>query len=96
MGNDEEYESNKVNILLCGDTSSEINKLIIKSVFESSPNKYEFKKMIDLKESKEYLYFSGELIEENITDIQWEKKVKKTCELDDKNIVICFSEMKLK
>ena len=91
MGN-EEYESNKVNILLCGDTSSEINKLIIKSVFENSPNKYEFKKMIDLKESKEYLYFSGELIEEKITDIQWEKKLKETDKSDGKNIVICFSE----
>ena len=78
MGNDfQEYEFSKVDIILCGDISSEINKLIIKSVFKDSPNNYEFKTKIDLEEEKEYLYFSGELIEEKITDIQMEKIKKK-------------------
>ena len=96
MGNtndSQEYEANKVNIILCGDISSEINKLIIKSLFENSPNNYEFKTMIDLIESKEYLYFSGELIEEELTDILMENiKEKVTNDKNNKNIVICFSD----
>ena len=34
--NNEDYESNKVNIILCGDISTEINKLIINSLFENA------------------------------------------------------------
>ena len=96
MGNkniSQEYEANKVNIILFGDIDSQINKLIIKSVFENSPNNYEFTKMIDLKEDKEYLYFSGELIEERITDNLMEKiKEKIRKDKNNKNIVICFSK----
>lgn len=94
MGNDfQEYEFSKEDIILCGDISSEINKLIIKSVFKDSPNNYEFKTKIDLEEEKEYLYFSGELIEEKITDIQMEKIKKKIIKSKEgKIIVICFSQ----
>ena len=93
MGNSDNYEPNKVNIILCGDISSEINQLIIKSLFENSPNNYEFKQMIDLKEDKEYIYFYGELIEEKISDILMEKiKEKVINDKNNKNIIVCFSE----
>ena len=88
-----EYESNKVDIILCGDISSKINELIIKSIFEKFPNNCEFKTKIDLKEYKEYLYLSGELIEGQITDILMEKiKEKVIRKTNNKNIVACFSE----
>ena len=98
MGNtddSQQYESCKVDIKLLGDISSEISKSMINSVFENSPNNYIFKKMIDLKESKEYIYFSGELIEENITDSLMENiktKINKNKNNNDKNIVICFTK----
>ena len=91
--NSSEYESNKVDILLCGDISSQINELIIKSIFEKFPNDCEHKTTIDLKEYKEYLYFSGELIEGQITDILMENiKEKVISNTNNKNIVVCFSE----
>ena len=93
MDDSQQYESCKVDIILLGDISSKISKSMIKSVFENSPNNYKFTKMIDLKESKEYIYFSGELIEENITDILMEKiKTKIINNKNDKNIVICFTK----
>ena len=96
MGNtddSQQYESCKVDIKLLGDISSEISKSMINSVFENSPNNYIFKKMIDLKESKEYIYFSGELIEENITDSLMKNiKTKIINNNNDKNIVICFTK----
>ena len=70
MGNNndsKDYEENKVNIIICGDIFCEINKQMINSIFENAPKNYEFKKMIDLKENQEYLYFSGEIIEGEIT-----------------------------
>lgn len=93
MGNDNDskvYEANKLNIIVCGNISSEINRQIIKSIFEKAPENYEFKKKLDLIESKEYLYFCGEIIKGEITYTlmeEFKKKIK-----SDKNIVICFSD----
>ena len=65
---------------------------MINYVFKSAPKKYEFKKKIDLKENKEYLFFTGEIIKEEITDILMEKIKKKViAKEDNKSIVICFS-----
>ena len=44
MGNADTYENNKVNIFLCGNVSSNINKSMINFIFENAPKNYEFKK----------------------------------------------------
>ena len=93
--NNEIYDVNKVNIFFCGNVSSEINKLIIHSVFENAPKSYEFKQQIDLKENQEYLYFSGEIIEGKITYIlmeQIKEKIYRIKKDENKSIVICFSD----
>ena len=67
---------------------------MINYVFKSAPKKYEFKKKIDLKENKEYLFFTGEIIKGKITDILMEKIKKKViAKEDNKSIVICFSNI---
>lgn len=93
MGNDNDsivYEANKLNIIVCGNILSNINKQIIKSLFEKEPENYEFKKEIDLIESQEYLYFSGEILKGEISNALMEEIKKKI--KSDKNIVICFSD----
>ena len=50
--------------------------------------------MIDLKENQEYLYFSGEIIEGEITDKLMEQiKTKISEKKEEKSIVICFSSV---
>ena len=98
MGNEdssEMYEFNKVNIFFCGNVSSNINKSMINFIFENAPKSYEFKKKIDLGENKEYLFFSGEIIKGEITDILMEQIKEKIINIkkeDNKSIVICFSD----
>jgi len=101
MGNKNDskaYEVNKVNIIICGDISSEINNKLINYVFEKAPDNYEFKKKIDLNESQEYLFFYGEILKGKITEelIEQIKKKINMQKNDNKNIVICFSNQKKK
>ena len=80
MGNKNDskaYEVNKVNIIICGDISSEINNKLINYVFEKAPDNYEFKKKIDLNESQEYLFFYGEILKGKITEELIEQIKKK-------------------
>ena len=96
MGNSDSdyYNENKVNIFICGNTENIINSTIIKSIFQDENNEYKSK--LDLGDSKEYIFLSGQMLG-NITNDSINaiiNTIKKSISEspNKKNIVVCFSD----
>ena len=83
------YDESKVNIFIFGNTQGNINSRIINSLFQNGANEY--KTMVDLGDSQEYIFLSRQMIAE--TTIDSINRVKATIEgsQNKKNIIVLFS-----
>ena len=91
MGTSQDYYiENKVNIFIFGNAEDNINSTIIKSIFPDRNNEYKY--ILDLDESKQYIFLSGKMLG-RITNNSI-NQIKQSIERNEskKNIVVCFSD----